>query len=84
MPAMSLHWMSGSVAVSSGLIPLTASPISSSRMATASMTISTEMGPCWRWERIDVMAAAMSSSRSAPGRLTVAVGPLLPESAHAP
>lgn len=84
MPAMSLQGMSGSVAVSSGLIPLTASPISRSRIATASMTISTVIGPWRRWERIDVMAEAMSSRRSASGRLTVAASPSRRVSARAP
>ena len=84
MPAMSLHGIRAPSRSVSGLTALTASPISRSRMATASMTISTLIGPCLRCERIEVMAEAMSSSRSASERLTVAAGPSRHGSARAP
>ncbi len=56
--------MSGSVAVSSGLIPFTLRRFPEAH-GDGVLTISTEIRPCWRWERFDVLAAAMSSSRSA-------------------
>jgi hypothetical protein len=47
---------------------LTASPISSSRIRTASKTRPSDRSPRCRWERLASIAAWMSASRCRPGR----------------